>query len=52
MVNGTGNPFGPFQLAEGIGYDELTERCEKLAEKFGKDVFKPTDMLKEGGPEG
>jgi enoyl-CoA hydratase/3-hydroxyacyl-CoA dehydrogenase len=48
MVNGGGGPFGPFQLAKSIGYDKLAQRCEKLAEKFNVEVFKPTKMLKEG----
>jgi len=48
MINGGGGAFGPFQLAKGIGYGELAERCEKLAKRFNIKVFKPTDMLKKG----
>ncbi|TRZ95774.1 MAG: 3-hydroxyacyl-CoA dehydrogenase [Dehalococcoidia bacterium] len=48
MVNGGGSAFGPFQLAKGIGYDKLAEKCEGLAKKFDTDVFKPTETLKKG----
>lgn len=48
MVNGGGAAFGPFQLAEGIGYDKLAKRLEELASEFGVDVFKPTETLKKG----
>lgn len=47
IVNGGGG-FGPFQLAKGIGYPELTKRCEALAQKFNVKVFKPTDTMKKG----
>ncbi len=47
IVNGGGG-FGPFQLAKGIGYAELTKRCEALAQRFNVGVFKPTDTMKEG----
>jgi enoyl-CoA hydratase/3-hydroxyacyl-CoA dehydrogenase len=48
MINGGGSPFGPFQLAKGIGYDKLAKICEDLAQKFGVKVFKPTETLKKG----
>ncbi len=47
MVNGGGG-FGPFQLAKGIGYDNLAKRCEELAKKFGVKTFEPTKTLKSG----
>jgi enoyl-CoA hydratase/3-hydroxyacyl-CoA dehydrogenase len=46
MINGGGSPFGPFQLAKGIGYDKLAKICEDLAQKFAVKVFKPTETLK------
>ena len=48
MVNGGGSAVGPLQLAKGIGYDKLAEKCEGLAKKFGTDIFKPTETLKKG----
>jgi enoyl-CoA hydratase/3-hydroxyacyl-CoA dehydrogenase len=48
MVNGGGAAFGPFQLAKGIGYDKLAQRCEELAKKFGVKTFEPTKTLKSG----
>ena len=48
MVNGGGAVFGPFQLAKGIGYDKLAQRCEELAKKYGVKTFEPTKTLKSG----
>ena len=48
MANGGGSPFGPFQLAKGIGYDKLAKRLEELAKKFNVKVFEPTKTLKSG----
>jgi enoyl-CoA hydratase / 3-hydroxyacyl-CoA dehydrogenase len=48
MANGGGSPFGPFALAQGIGYHELVYKLEELHKKFRLDIFKPTKTLKEG----
>jgi enoyl-CoA hydratase/3-hydroxyacyl-CoA dehydrogenase len=48
MANGGGSPFGPFALAQGIGYHELVYKLEELHKKFHLDIFKPTKTLKEG----
>ncbi len=48
MANGGGSPFGPFTLAQSIGYPVLLERLEDLYNKFKLDVFKPTEMMKKG----
>ena len=47
MINGGGG-VGPFQIGQTIGYADLAQRCEALAERFNVGVFKPTTMLKEG----
>ena len=48
MANGGGSPFGPFTLAQSIGYPVLLARLEDLYKKFKLEVFKPTEMMKKG----
>ena len=48
MANGGGSPFGPFALAQSIGYPVLLARLEELYEKFKLEIFKPTKTMKEG----
>jgi len=48
IMNATGSPFGPMALIKGMEPADLTTRLEGLAEKFGKEIFKPTQMIKDG----
>lgn len=48
MANGGGSPFGPFALAQGIGYPTLSAKLDEIYQKFPLDVFKPTQTMKEG----
>ena len=48
IVNGTGNAVGPMSIAKGMDPADLTKRLEGLAGKFNKEIFKPTNMIKEG----
>jgi len=48
MANGGGSPFGPFTLAQGIGYLVLLAKLEELYNKFKLEVFKPTELMKKG----
>jgi len=48
MTNGGGSPFGPFALAQSIGYPVLNVRLEELYGKFKLDIFKATEMMKKG----
>jgi enoyl-CoA hydratase/3-hydroxyacyl-CoA dehydrogenase len=48
LANGGGSPFGPFTLAQSIGYPVLLERLEDLYKKFKLEVFKPTELMKKG----
>ena len=48
MANGGGSPFGPFALAQSIGYNTLLARLEDLYKKFKLEVFKPTELIKKG----
>ncbi len=48
IIHATGNPMGLIALIKGIEPEELTQRLENLAEKFGKEIFRPTAMIKNG----
>lgn len=48
IINATGSPFGPMALIKGIEPEDLTRRLEGLADKFKKEIFKPTRMIKDG----
>lgn len=48
MANGGGSPFGPFTLAQGIGYNVLLAKLEELYTKFPLDIFKATKTMREG----
>ena len=48
MANGGGSPFGPFVLAQSIGYPVLLAKLEEIHKKFPLDIFKPTKTMTEG----
>jgi enoyl-CoA hydratase/3-hydroxyacyl-CoA dehydrogenase len=48
IINATGNPMGLMGLVKGMEPDDLVKRLEGLAEKFDKEIFKPSKMIKEG----
>jgi len=48
MANGGGSPFGPFVLAQSIGYPVLLAKLEEINKKFPLDIFKPTKTMKDG----
>jgi enoyl-CoA hydratase / 3-hydroxyacyl-CoA dehydrogenase len=48
MANGGGSPFGPFALAQSIGYPVLLTKLEEVHKKFPLDIFKPTKTMKAG----
>ena len=48
MINGTGIKVGPMAIAKDQDPAELTRRLEGLAEKFKKEIFKPTQMIRKG----
>ena len=48
ITNGTGNAIGPMSMAKGQDPADLTKRLEGLAEKFNKETFKPTRMIRDG----
>lgn len=48
MANGGGSPFGPFALAQSIGYPVLLGKLEELYSKFKLEIFKPTKTMQAG----
>jgi len=48
LVNSSGNPVGPMSVAKDIEPEDLAKRLEGLAEKYNKEIFKPTKMIREG----
>jgi enoyl-CoA hydratase/3-hydroxyacyl-CoA dehydrogenase len=48
MANGGGSPFGPFMLAQGIGYNVLLAKLEEIYTKFPLDIFKATKTMRAG----
>jgi len=48
IVNGTGNAIGPMTVAKSQDPKALAERLERLAERFNKEIFRPTRMIREG----
>ena len=48
MANGGGSPFGPFALAQSIGYPVLLSRLEEIYKKFPLEIFKPTKTMQAG----
>jgi len=48
MANGGGSPFGPFTLAQNIGYPVLNARLDELYTRFKLEIFKPTKTMRDG----
>lgn len=48
MVNGTGNAIGPMTVARSQDPKSLAERLNRLADRFHKEIFRPTQMIQEG----
>ncbi len=48
IINATGNPMGLMGLVKGMEPDDLVKRLEGLSEKFDKEIFKPSEIIKAG----
>jgi enoyl-CoA hydratase/3-hydroxyacyl-CoA dehydrogenase len=48
LTNSGGNPVGPMSIAKAVEPEDLVKRLERLAEKYNKEIFKPTKMIREG----
>jgi enoyl-CoA hydratase/3-hydroxyacyl-CoA dehydrogenase len=49
IINATGNAFGLIAMIKGVEPADLTARLEGLSKKFGKEIFMPTETIKNGG---
>lgn len=48
MKKGFNNPFGPIEMAETTDLKELTEFLDDLADKYGKEIFRAHDWIRDG----
>jgi len=48
VVNGSGMKVGPIAIAQDLDPAELVQRLEKLSKDFKKEIFLPTNMIREG----
>jgi enoyl-CoA hydratase/3-hydroxyacyl-CoA dehydrogenase len=48
VVNATGNMVGYIAMIKGIEPDDLVKRLDGLADRFGKEIFRPTEMIQNG----
>lgn len=48
ITNATGNKVGLIAVAKGMEPSDLVERLERLAETYNKEIFKPSEMIRNG----
>ncbi|MFW9903743.1 MAG: 3-hydroxyacyl-CoA dehydrogenase NAD-binding domain-containing protein [Candidatus Thorarchaeota archaeon] len=48
MKKGFNNPFGPIEMAETTDLKELTEFLDDLADKYGKEIYRAHDWIRDG----
>jgi enoyl-CoA hydratase/3-hydroxyacyl-CoA dehydrogenase len=48
MANGGGSLFGPFALAQSIGYPVLLTKLEEIYKNFPLEIFMATRTMKDG----
>jgi hypothetical protein len=48
IINGTGVKTGPMTIGKTQKPAELAGRLERLAKRFKKEIFMPTDMIRDG----
>jgi enoyl-CoA hydratase/3-hydroxyacyl-CoA dehydrogenase len=48
VVNATGNVAGYIAMVKGVAPLDLAKRLDGLAERFNKEIFRPTEMIKNG----
>lgn len=49
MINSTGNPVGPMSIGRQISKWDLIDQLERLASRYNKSIFEPTERIKQGG---
>ncbi len=48
IINATGAMFGPMALVAGIEPEDLAARLDGLADRYGKEIFRPNKLIKQG----
>jgi enoyl-CoA hydratase/3-hydroxyacyl-CoA dehydrogenase len=48
IIHGTGNPLGLIAMIRGIEPSDLVARLEGLADRYNKEIFGPSSMIREG----
>jgi hypothetical protein len=48
VVNASGNMMGYIAMVKGIEPEDLVKRLDGLADRYNKEIFRPTDMIKNG----
>ncbi len=48
VVNATGNVVGYIAMVKGIEPQDLAKRLDDLADRYNKEIFRPTEMIKNG----
>lgn len=48
VINGGGAAFGPFALAQGMGWPKVAEQCEAISKRLRIKWFMPTETLRQG----
>lgn len=48
IIYATGNPMGLLALLKDVAPEDLVKRLDGLADKYGKEIFRPTALIKEG----
>ena len=49
LINSSGNPMGPMTIGRSLSKLDLIDQLEQLAAKYNKEIFLPTQRLREGG---
>jgi len=47
MINSTGNPMGPMSIGRQISRWDLSDQLERLARKYRKSIFEPTQAVRD-----
>jgi len=48
ITSGTGSAKGPMAMARSMDPEELSGRLDRMADLFNKEIFRPTDMIRNG----
>ena len=48
IINATGNPMGLLALLKNVPPEDLAKRLNGLADKYGKEIFRPSKLILEG----